>query len=39
VDTVVVLEGGRVVEHGRPEALRLDEGPYAGLLAAVSGAA
>ena len=39
VDTVVVLEGGRVVEHGRPEALRLDEGPYAGLLAALSGAA
>ncbi|HEX5798620.1 MAG TPA: ABC transporter ATP-binding protein [Gaiellaceae bacterium] len=39
VDTVVVLEGGRVVEHGRPETLRLDEGPYAGLLAAVGGAA
>jgi ABC-type multidrug transport system fused ATPase/permease subunit len=39
VDTVVVLEGGRVVEHGRPETLRLDEGPYAGLLAALSGAA
>lgn len=39
VDTVVVLEGGRVVEQGRPDTLRLDEGPYAGLLAALGGAA
>ena len=37
VDTVIVLDGGRVVEQGSPDTLKLDEGPYAGLLAAVGG--
>nr|WP_256489257.1 thiol reductant ABC exporter subunit CydD [Dyella lutea] len=38
-DHVVLLDGGRVVEQGSPEALRAADGPFARLLAAAAGSA